>query len=103
MSRPTGRRQTPAHVYDRVHSPIGSNGQIVAQHDRQSVLADTLQPGDVFLQVLGIDLPADLPPGSFRYVGLCSSATGQRLPIYDSRTPRGDRLMLQTVTVVPPK
>ena len=83
---------------------LDQNGSIVAQQDRQSVLADTLQPGDVFMQLHSIDLPADLAPGLYRIsIGLYSSATGQRLPIDDSRTPRGDRLMLQTVTVVPPK
>ena len=30
---------------------LDQNGQIVAQLDRQSVLADTLQPGDVFMPV----------------------------------------------------
>ena len=61
-------------------------------------------PGDIFMQLHSINLPADLAPGLYRIsIGLYSSATGQRLPIADSRTPRGDRLMLQTVTVVPPK
>jgi hypothetical protein len=81
---------------------LDQKGQIVAQHDRQSVLADTLQPGDVFMQLHSIDLPAELPPGSYRLsIGLYSSETGQRLPLYNHDTSQGDRLLLQSVTIAP--
>ena len=81
---------------------LDGNGKIAAQIDRQSVLADTLQPGDVFMQLHSIDLPADLPPGSYRLaIGLYSSKTGQRLPILENGALRDDRLLLQTVTVGP--
>ena len=83
---------------------LDGSGQIAAQIDRQSVLADTLQPGDVFMQIHSIDLPADLPAGSYRLsIGLYSSETGQRLPLYENGAPRGDRLLLQPVTIVPPQ
>jgi hypothetical protein len=81
---------------------LDENGQIVAQHDRQSVLADTLQPGDVFMQLHSIDLPADLPPGEYRLtIGLYTGDTGRRLPVYDGETVRGDRLFLQAVEARP--
>jgi 4-amino-4-deoxy-L-arabinose transferase-like glycosyltransferase len=83
---------------------LDENGQIVAQHDRQSVLADTLQPGDVFMQLHSIDLPADLPPGRYRLsAGLYASDTGQRLAVAADTVARGDRLMLQAVTIEPPQ
>jgi hypothetical protein len=82
---------------------LDGSGQIAAQIDRQSVLADTLQPGDVFMQLHSLDLPADLPPGTYRLTGgLYSSETGQRLPIYEGEQVRGDRLMLQAVAIEPP-
>jgi 4-amino-4-deoxy-L-arabinose transferase-like glycosyltransferase len=77
---------------------LDENGQIVAQHDRQSVLADTLQPSDVFVQLHQIDLPPDLPPGEYRLtIGLYTGDTGRRLPVYEGETVRGDRLFLQAV------
>jgi len=83
---------------------LDDNGQIAAQIDRQSVLADTLQPRDVFMQIHNIDLPAGLPPGSYRLsIGLYSSETGQRLTLYEDGTPRGDRLLLQPVKIIPPQ
>jgi 4-amino-4-deoxy-L-arabinose transferase-like glycosyltransferase len=75
---------------------------ILAQHDRQALLYDTLLPGDVFMQLYNITIPDGAPPGGYRlsvgwYVGL----TGQRLTVYDGATPRGNRLMLQEITVRP--
>ncbi len=79
---------------------LDQNGSIVAQIDRESVLADTLQPGDVFMQLHQIDLPPDLPPGTYRLTaGLYASNTGQRLPLYEEDTARGDRIFWQTVEV----
>jgi 4-amino-4-deoxy-L-arabinose transferase-like glycosyltransferase len=73
---------------------------IAAQADRQSVLADTLQVGDVFLQRQTIDLPPDLPAGIYQLsIGLYSGQTGQRLPLYQGESQRGDRIFLQTITV----
>jgi hypothetical protein len=81
---------------------LDQNGSIVAQHDRQSVLADTLQPGDVFMQLHQIDLPPDLPPGTYRLtLGLYTSDTGKRLPLHEGDVIRGDRLFLMPVTVAP--
>ena len=83
---------------------LDGNGQIAAQIDRQSVLADTLQPGDVFMQTHSIDLPGELQPGSYRLsIGLYSSETGQRLPVYADQTVHGDHVLLQLITLKPPK
>ncbi|HTP08192.1 MAG TPA: hypothetical protein VMP08_08085, partial [Anaerolineae bacterium] len=79
---------------------LDQNGQIVAQIDRQSVLADTLQPGDIFMQLHSIDLPTDLPPGSYRLaIGLYTSDTGQRLPLSEGDQTHGDRLFLAPVAI----
>jgi hypothetical protein len=81
---------------------LDQNGSIVAQHDRQSVLADTLQPGDKFMQLLQIEPPSDLPPGEYRLtLGLYTSDTGQRLPLYAGDVIRGDRLFLMPVAIAP--
>ena len=95
--------QPPPFLTTFVHL-LDSSGQIAAQIDRQSVLADTLQPGDVFLQLHSIDLPAELQPGSYRLsIGLYSSETGQRLPLYEGETLRGDHLLLQPIAIKPPQ
>jgi hypothetical protein len=95
--------QPPPFLTTFVHL-LDSAGQIVAQTDRQSVLADTLQPGDVFMQLHSIDLPAELQSGPYRLsIGLYSSETGQRLPLYEGATLRGDHLSLQPITIKPPK
>jgi 4-amino-4-deoxy-L-arabinose transferase-like glycosyltransferase len=79
---------------------LDQNGQIVAQDDRQSVLADTLQPGDEFMQFLPIDVPPHLPAGRYRLaLGLYTSDTGQRLPIDEEEATHGDRLFLQALEV----
>jgi hypothetical protein len=81
---------------------LDQDGSIVAQHDRQSVLADTLQPGDIFMQQLQIDLPPDMPPGKHRLtLGWYSGDTGQRLPLYEGDTTRGDRLLLLPLAITP--
>ena len=107
-------RQLQVTTYWRVTAPLptflttfvhllNAAGQIAAQIDRESVLADTLQPGDEFMQLHTIDLPSRMPPGSYRLsLGLYSSVTGQRLPIEEGDQPRGDRLMLQAITVKSP-
>jgi len=95
--------QPPPFMTTFVHL-LDSTGQIAAQTDRQSVLADTLQPGDVFMQLHSIELPAELPRESLRLsIGLYSSETGQRLPIYEGESQRGDHLLLQPITINPPQ
>jgi hypothetical protein len=72
----------------------------VAQHDRQAMLYDTLQSGDVFAQLYNLTIPDGTPPGKYRLsVGWYAGPTHHRLTVYDGMTPRGDRLMLQEITV----
>jgi len=75
--------------------------RIVAQQDLLSVMADTLRPGDVFVQVHEfVVVPPDAPPGDYALaIGLYDASTSQRLTIYDGDTSRGDRLTLTTVYI----
>ena len=73
---------------------------IVGQSDAHMLLTDTLQPGDVFIQVHGIEIPPGTSPGAYRLsTGWYSNLTQHRLTVYDGSEPRGDRLMLQEITV----
>ena len=74
----------------------------VLQNDILSVDADLLGDRDVFIQVVTIPLPPAFPAGDYYVsVGAYSKATGERLPIFDSDQPRGDRLFLDTIKVQP--
>ncbi len=75
--------------------------RILAQQDLLSVMADTLEPGDVFAQVHEfISVPPDTPPGDYPLViGLYDPVTGQRLPLYEGHTVRGDRLFLSVIHI----
>jgi hypothetical protein len=73
---------------------------VLAQHDRQALLYDTLQPGDLFVQLYNVTIPAGTPPGAYRLsLGWYVGPPHQRLPVYDGATLRSNRLMLQEITV----
>lgn len=75
---------------------------VITQHDRQAMLYDTLQSGDVFIQLFSLTIPDGTPPGQYRLsAGWYVGPTHRRLTVYDGQTPRGDRLMLQEITVRP--
>jgi hypothetical protein len=75
---------------------------VLAQHDRPALLYDTLQPGDLFVQLYSVTIPAGTPPGAYRLsLGWYVGPPHQRLPVYDGAIPRGNRLMLQEITVRP--
>jgi hypothetical protein len=75
---------------------------IVAQHDHPGALYDTLQPGDTFIQLYKFTIPPGTPPGAYRLsLGWYTAPSQRRLTVYDGATPRGDRLMLQEITVLP--
>ena len=73
--------------------------RIVAQQDLLSVMADTLEPGDVFVQVHEfVVVPPDAPPGDYVLsIGLYDATTGKRLTIFQGGAPAGDRLTLETI------
>jgi hypothetical protein len=80
---------------------LSDPSHIVAQSDGQVLLADMLQPGDVFIQYHGITIPPGTPPGVYRLsTGWYVSTTMRRLTVYEGATLRGDRLMLQEITVM---
>ena len=57
-----------------------ADGKMVAQWDGLDVNVATLDAGDVFIQRHRLDLPADLPPGSYRIsLGIYQPDNGQRL------------------------
>ena len=63
---------------------------------REHLQAGTWQPGDRFLQLARLPLPADLPPGDYTLqFGLYDRATGARWPVLNADgRPAGDRLLL---------
>jgi hypothetical protein len=75
---------------------LDAAGNIVAQDDGLGYPPHTWQPGDRFLQLARLPLPADLPPGDYRLqFGLYDRATGARWPVLNADgQPAGDRLLL---------
>lgn len=70
------------------------------QNDILNIEASLLRDRDVFIQIITLPLPADFPSGEyFLSIGAYSERDGQRLPIYDGETPRGDRLFLDKIRV----
>ncbi len=58
---------------------VDQDGDIVAQFDGLDAAAETLRPGDLFLQAHLLTLPGDLPPGNYPLqLGLYSRSSGQR-------------------------
>ncbi len=58
---------------------VNQTGDIVAQFDGLDAAAETLRPGDLFLQAHVLNLPDDLPVGSYRLrLGLYSRGDGRR-------------------------
>ena len=81
---------------------LSDPSHVITQHDRQAMLYDTLQSGDVFIQLFSLTIPDGTPPGQYRLsTGWYVGPTHRRLTVYDGQTPRGDRLMLQEITVRP--
>lgn len=73
---------------------------IAAQVDHLAITSQSLQPGDVFLQVHHLELPEDMERGWYWLsVGVYSQDTGARLKVYDGSTPVADRLYLKLIRV----
>ena len=80
------------------------DGEFVAGQDAQplSGLYPTSFWDEGEMVVDGRSWFADVPPGEYQLqVGLYLLSTGQRLPASGSRSALGDRVLLQTITVVP--
>ena len=78
---------------------LNAEDEIVTQQDRLALTSQSLQPGDVFVQIQRLTLPENLPPGSYPMaIGLYTQADGKRLPIMIDQQPQGDRLFLEALT-----
>jgi mannosyltransferase len=84
---------------------LDASGKIVAQRDQSP--AGGARPtsawnvGDTILDDESVDLPPNLPAGSYSIeVGMYFAATGARLPIIASGKPAGDHLVIGTLPVV---
>jgi 4-amino-4-deoxy-L-arabinose transferase-like glycosyltransferase len=77
---------------------LNNKGEIVTQQDRLMLTSQSLQPGDVFVQIQRVALPENLPPGSYPIaIGLYTQPDGKRLPIVKDQQPHGDRIFLQSI------
>jgi hypothetical protein len=92
--------QVPTDLTVFIHVQSDPAARPAAQTDTLSVLAETLQPRDVFLQVTTIPLPLTIPAGTYSLsTGAYERNTGMRLPVYDGDAARGDRLFIGDITV----
>ncbi len=92
--------QVPTDLTVFIHVQSDPAARPAAQTDTLSVLAETLQPRDVFLQVTTIPLPLTIPPGTYSLsTGAYERNTGMRLPVYDGDAERGDRLFIGEISV----
>ncbi len=74
---------------------------LIAQQDGLALTSHSLQPGDQFLVLHDqVTVPADAPLDEYLLsIGLYSSDTMVRLPLYEGDQARGDRLFLAPVEV----
>jgi 4-amino-4-deoxy-L-arabinose transferase-like glycosyltransferase len=79
---------------------LDGQGNIVAQQDRWMVTSQSLQIGDVVIQIHHLDLPNDLKLGNYQLaIGLYTQSDGKRLPIIVNGQPHGDRVFLRSIEV----
>jgi 4-amino-4-deoxy-L-arabinose transferase-like glycosyltransferase len=86
----------------RLFAHVSRNPDIppALQNDVLNIESSLLRDRDVFIQIIDLPLPPDFPSGDyFLSIGAYSERDGQRLPIYDGETPRGDRLFLRKIRV----
>ena len=79
---------------------LNVQGEIVTQQDRLMLTSQSLQAGDVFIQIHHLSLPEDLKVGEYQLsIGLYTRADGKRLPIILNGQPHGDRVFLRSIVV----
>jgi hypothetical protein len=79
---------------------LSAEGAIVTQQDRLALTSASLRPGDTFVQISRLTLPADLAEGEYALsIGLYTLTDGVRLRIESDGRPRGDRLWLRAIVV----
>jgi len=80
---------------------LGEDGVPLAQDDRLDVPGDSWAPGDSFLQLHQLALPADIAPGTYSLVvGVYSLPDGQRLSL-EGEASGADLYPLATIVVEP--
>jgi len=90
-----GRRKVFVHLLD-------AHSQVRGSHDGLDAGLSSLQTGDVIVQLHRFWVAADAQPGEHQVeIGLYDPATGQRLVIVENGEPVADRLLLETVRIVP--
>lgn len=79
---------------------LNAAGEIVTQADRLMVTSQSLQVGDVVVQIHRLTLPDNLSAGTYRIaIGLYTQPDGKRLPVMDNGQPHGDRLFFEMLEV----
>jgi 4-amino-4-deoxy-L-arabinose transferase-like glycosyltransferase len=92
--------ETPANVSLFAHVLSDPVGAPAVQSDRLGIKVETLQPGDVFVQVSLLELPEHILRGEYDIsVGLYVMPRGPRLSVLDGERERGDRLFLRQVQI----
>ncbi len=85
-------------IFTHLLGPAG----LVAQEDRLDAPSYFWVPGDVFIQLHRLFLPAGLPPGDYALsVGVYTRPDERRLPVLVNGAAVGDALQLPPVQVVP--
>lgn len=73
---------------------------IAAQNDTIGVLPAQLQPRDVVIQIINVQLPFTMPRGAYSVsIGAYEGNTNTRLNVYEGEATRGNRLFLGGLTV----
>ena len=92
-SRLDGQRKVFVHLLD-------AHSQVRGGHDGLDVGSNSLQPGDVVVQLHRFSVSADAQPGKHQVeVGLYDPATGRRLDVLVNGVAVADRLLLEAVAV----
>ena len=92
-SRLDGQRKVFVHLLD-------AHSQVRGGHDGLDVGSNSLQPGDVVVQLHRFSVAADAQPDEHQIeIGLYDPATGQRLNVLVNGVPVADRLLLEAVEV----
>jgi 4-amino-4-deoxy-L-arabinose transferase-like glycosyltransferase len=77
---------------------LNGQGDIVAQEDRLMLTSQSLQVGDVFIQIHHLSMPGNLKLGEYRLsIGLYTQTDRKRLPIILNGLPHGDRVFLRSI------
>ncbi len=81
---------------------LNEQGKIITQQDRLMVTSQSLQRGDVFVQLHHLTWPDNVKAGTYRIaIGLYTQPDGKRLPIGLNGQPQGDQLFLKPIDVKP--